>query len=82
MKDRMRHQGKLGVRNTPGVHPNLKIPTLRLRSGQAFWQATREMGHPTIVWKFVAAGPVSRILSAGLLPLDGHSSGPRIAAGL
>jgi len=32
--------------------------------------------------KFVAAGPVSRILSAGLLPWDGHSSGPRIAARL
>jgi hypothetical protein len=31
---------------------------------------------------FVAAGPVSRILSAGLLPRDGHSSGPRIAARL
>jgi len=31
---------------------------------------------------FVAAGPVSRILSAGLLPLDGHSSGPRITARL
>ena len=30
----------------------------------------------------VAAGPVSRILSAGLLLLDGHSSGPRIAARL
>jgi len=30
----------------------------------------------------VAAGPVSRILSAELLPLDGHSSGPRIAARL
>src|SRR5208282_3927797 len=32
--------------------------------------------------KLVAAGPVSRILSAGLLPQDGHSSGPRITAGL
>ncbi len=31
---------------------------------------------------FVAAGPVSRILSAGYLRQDGHSSGPRIAAGL
>jgi hypothetical protein len=31
---------------------------------------------------FVAAGPVSRILSAGLLQQDGHSSRPRIAAGL
>jgi hypothetical protein len=31
---------------------------------------------------FVAAGPVSRILSAGLLPQDGHSSGPRITAWL
>ena len=31
---------------------------------------------------FVAAGPVSRILSAGLLPQDGHSSGPRITARL
>jgi hypothetical protein len=30
----------------------------------------------------VAAGPVSRILSAGLLLRDGHSSGPRIAARL
>jgi len=30
----------------------------------------------------VAAGPVSRILSAGLLRWDGHSSGPRIAARL
>jgi hypothetical protein len=29
-----------------------------------------------------AAGPVSRILSAGLLPQDGHSSGPRITAQL
>ena len=29
-----------------------------------------------------AAGPVSRILSAGLLPQDGHSSGPRITARL
>ena len=48
MKDRMRHQGKLGVRNYPGVHPNLKIPTLRLRSGQAFSQKTREMGHPQL----------------------------------
>ena len=28
------------------------------------------------------AGPVSRILSAGLLQRDGHSSGPRIAARL
>src|SRR5579863_2520892 len=32
--------------------------------------------------EIVAAGPVSRILSAGLLPQDGHSSGPRITAGL
>ena len=32
--------------------------------------------------KFVAAGPVSRILSAGLLRQDGHSSGPRITARL
>ena len=31
---------------------------------------------------FVAAGPVSRILSAGLLRQDGHSSGPRITARL
>ncbi len=30
----------------------------------------------------MAAGPVSRILSAGLLPQDGHSSGPRITARL
>ncbi len=30
----------------------------------------------------VAAGPVSRILSAGLLERDGHSSGPRIAVRL
>src|SRR5438128_7794123 len=30
----------------------------------------------------VAAGPVSRILSARLLRQDGHSSGPRIAARL
>ena len=30
----------------------------------------------------VAAGPVSRILSAGLLLQDGHSSGPRITARL
>jgi hypothetical protein len=30
----------------------------------------------------VAAGPVSRILSAGLLRQDGHSSGPRITARL
>jgi len=29
-----------------------------------------------------AAGPVSRILSAGLLPQDGHSSGLRITAQL
>jgi len=29
-----------------------------------------------------AAGPVSRILSAGLLSQDGHSSGPRITARL
>ena len=30
----------------------------------------------------LAAGPVSRILSAGLLLRDDHSSGPRITAGL
>ena len=30
----------------------------------------------------VAAGPVSRILSAGLLLRDDHSSGPRIAGRL
>ncbi len=30
----------------------------------------------------MAAGPVSRILSVGLLRQDGHSSGPRIAARL
>jgi len=30
----------------------------------------------------VAAGPVSRILSAGLLPRDDHSSGLGIAARL
>ncbi len=30
----------------------------------------------------MAAGPVSRILSAGLLRQDGHSSGPRITARL
>jgi len=30
----------------------------------------------------MAAGPVSRILSTGLLRRDGHSSGPRIAAWL
>src|SRR5580704_5067244 len=30
----------------------------------------------------LAAGPVSRILSAGLLPQDGHSSGLRITAQL
>ena len=30
----------------------------------------------------MAAGPISRILSAGLLRQDGHSSGPRIAARL
>ena len=30
----------------------------------------------------MAAGPVSRILSAGLLRRDGHSSGPRITARL
>src|SRR5438105_2753321 len=32
--------------------------------------------------QYVAAKPVSRILSAGLLRQDGHSSGPRIAARL
>ena len=32
--------------------------------------------------KVVAAGPVSRILSAGLLQQDGHSSGPDITAWL
>ena len=32
--------------------------------------------------RFVAAGPVSRILSAGLLRQDGHSSGPNIAVRL
>src|SRR5205809_5033247 len=32
--------------------------------------------------QYVAAGPVSRILSVGLLRQDGHSSGPRIAARL
>ncbi len=32
--------------------------------------------------KFVAAGPVSRILSAGLLRQDGHSSGPNITVRL
>ena len=32
--------------------------------------------------KFLAAGPVSRILSAGLLRQDGHSSGPNITARL
>jgi len=32
--------------------------------------------------RFVAAGPVSRILSATRVPRDGHSSGPRIAARL
>src|SRR4249919_3961301 len=31
---------------------------------------------------FVAAGPVSRILSAGLLQQDGHSSGPNITVRL
>jgi len=31
---------------------------------------------------FVAAGPVSRILSARRSEQDGHSSGPRIAARL
>ena len=31
---------------------------------------------------FVAAGPISRILSAGLLRWDGHSSGPCITARL
>src|SRR6185312_15651571 len=31
---------------------------------------------------FVAAGPVSRILSAGLLRQDGHSSGPNITVRL
>ena len=30
----------------------------------------------------MAAGPVSRILSAGLLRLDGHSSGPNITVRL
>ena len=30
----------------------------------------------------MAAGPISRILSAGLLQQDGHSSGPRITARL
>src|SRR5208337_2900044 len=41
---------------------------------------------PLVEWNFtqtsVAAGPVSRILSAGLLPQDGHSSRPGIAARL
>ena len=32
--------------------------------------------------KCMAAGPISRILSAGLLRQDGHSSGPRITAWL
>jgi hypothetical protein len=37
---------------------------------------------PTFNVDVVAAGPVSRILSAGSLPQDGHSSGPRITARL
>src|SRR5207302_8111751 len=36
----------------------------------------------TLFLMIVAAGPVSRILSAGLLRWDGHSSGPCIAARL
>ena len=39
-------------------------------------------GEQNLAGEFMAAGPVSRILSAVLLPQDGHSSGPRIAAGL
>jgi len=35
----------------------------------------------TTIW-FVAAGPVSRILSATEMLRDGHSSGPGIAARL
>ena len=38
------------------------------------------MGTP--LKKFMAAGPVSPILSAGFLQRDGHFSGPRIAARL
>jgi hypothetical protein len=37
---------------------------------------------PNKTKEFVAAGPVSRILSAGLLRQDGHSSGPSITARL
>src|SRR5580700_5969188 len=39
-------------------------------------------GKSTVSALVLSAGPVSRILSAGLLPQDGHSSGPRITARL
>jgi len=42
----------------------------------------RKVGGDSQVIEKSAAGPVSRILSAELLRWDGHSSGPRIAAGL
>ena len=42
----------------------------------------RHEQHPARMQSDVAAGPVSRILSAGLLSQDGHSSGPSITAGL
>jgi hypothetical protein len=51
-------------------------------------QGARPSHNPSLAFgsnrkkEFVAAGPVSRILCAGLLPRDGHSSGPRIAARL
>ncbi len=44
------------------------------------WMAGRETKHPSggCEYLFVAAGPVSRILSTGLLQQDDHSSGPCI----
>jgi len=67
------------------------VPALRERvrqimeSGKGLESGTKMAHSPsdsTQVVENMAAGPVSRILSAGLLRWDGHSSGPRIAARL
>ena len=67
------------------------VPALRERvrqimeSGKGLESGTKTAHSPSTSSQDVenmAAGPVSRILSAGLLRWDGHSSGPRIAAPL
>ena len=64
------------------IASNILADRLRMLTREAIATKADEEGVAAVWREFVAAGPVSRILSAGSLPQDGHSSGPRITARL